>query len=220
MGALTTALLVVVLASGCSNTESDRVAELQLEMNAEKPTATPTTQPSPTTEPTPTTEPPPTNEPTPTTKPPPGDCADLANSYVPVVNPGVPPFSGTLWISPDIMSASDPTSFIELEYSGQKDRMMFDRRTGQFGTVNAHIFEARYGTSTMVEIQVNPEFDVANAEQEALFYATAIGRMPAFLFTDLETVWIHAGDKPAGGGNNNLLIHTAVSYTHLRAHET
>tara|TARA_Y100000994_G_scaffold223031_1_gene203666 strand:- start:259 stop:900 length:642 start_codon:yes stop_codon:yes gene_type:complete len=106
------------------------------------------------------------------------------------------------------MSASDPTSFIELEYSGQKDRMMFDRRTGQFGTVNAHIFEARYGTSTMVEIQVNPEFDVANAEQEALFYATAIGRMPAFLFTDLETVWIHAGDKPAGGGNNNLLIHT------------
>ena len=85
---------------------------------------------------------------------------------------------------------------------------MFDRRTGQFGTVNAHIFQARYGTSTMVEIQVNPEFDVANAEQEALFYATAIGRMPAFLFTDLETVWIHAGDEPAGGGNNNLLIHT------------
>ena len=149
-----------------------------------------------------------TNSTAPTTKPPPVDCADLANSYVPVENPGVPPFSGTLWISPDIMSASDPTSFIELEYSGQKDRTMFDRRTGQFGTVNAHIFQARYGTSTMVEIQVNPEFDVANAEQEALFYATAIGRMPAFLFTDLETVWIHAGDELAGGGNNNLLIHT------------
>jgi hypothetical protein len=202
MRALTTALLVVVLANGCSNTDSDRVAELQLEMNTEEPTTTPTT------EPTPTAQPEPSVEPTSTTKPLPGECADLANSYVPVENPGVPPFSGTLEISPHIMSASDPTSLVELEYSGQKDRTMFDRRTDQFGTVNAHIFEARYGTSTMVEVQVNPEFDIATAEQEALFYATAIGRMPAFLFTDLETVWIHAGDEPAGGGNNNLLIHT------------
>ena len=49
MRALTTALLVVVLATSCSNTESDQVAELQLEMNAEEPTATPTTEPTPTT---------------------------------------------------------------------------------------------------------------------------------------------------------------------------
>ena len=168
----------------------------------------PTAQPEPTAEPEPTAQAAPSVEPTSTTNPPPGECADLANSYVPVENSGVPPFGGTLFISSDIMSDSDPTSFIELEYSGQKLRTMFDRRTAQFGIVNAHIFEARYGTSTVVEIQVNPEFDVFNAEQEALFYATAIGRMPAFLFTDLETVWIHAGDELAGGGNNNLLIHT------------
>ena len=105
--ALTTALLVVVLANGCSNTDSDRVAELQLEMNTEEPTTTPTT------EPTPTAQPEPSVEPTSTTKPLPGDCTDLANSYVPVENPGVPPFSGTLEISPHIMSASDPTSLGE-----------------------------------------------------------------------------------------------------------
>ena len=31
--------------------------------------------------------------------------------------------------------------------------------------------------------------------------------MPTVLRTDVETVWIHKGEEPWGGGNNNLLIH-------------
>lgn len=135
-------------------------------------------------------------------------CADLASTYVPVEDPGDPPFSGTLFISPDMMSDADPTSFRGATYLGQGDRVMFDRRTASFETFNAHLFDARYGTETSVEIQVNPEFSNAEAQRFADLYGEAIGRLPAFYFRDLETVWIHDGDELAGGGNNNILIHT------------
>ncbi len=85
---------------------------------------------------------------------------------------------------------------------------MFDRRTAQFRPVAAHVFEARFGANTVVEVQVNREFSQRDAARESRFYATTIGRLPAFLFRDLRTVWIHRGDFDLGGGNDNLLIHS------------
>ena len=38
--------------------------------------------------------------------------------------------------------------------------------------------------------------------------ALVIGRLPTVLRADVQTVWIHQGTEPFGGGNNNLLIHT------------
>ncbi len=35
--------------------------------------------------------------------------------------------------------------------------------------------------------------------------------MPKSLRKDLKTVWIHDGDHPAGGGNNNLMLHTEAT---------
>lgn len=93
-------------------------------------------------------------------------------------------------------------------YTGQGQRTMFDRRVARFITLNAHLFDAQFGSNTVVEIQVNSEFSQNEAETQARRYAEVIGRLPAFLFRDVETVWIHRGMQAFGGGNNNLLIHT------------
>jgi hypothetical protein len=82
--------------------------------------------------------------------------------------------------------------------------------------LNAHLFAARFGASTTVEVQVNPEMTQAEAEIEARFYATAVGRLPAFLFADLDTMWIHRGQFPFGGGNRNLLVHTEQGLDYVR----
>lgn len=119
-----------------------------------------------------------------------------------------PPYSGTAFVTNDLITDQDPTAFVDLTYAGQANRTMFDRRTASFETLDAHLFDARFGTDKEVEIQVNPEFTKDEAEAEARFYATAIGRIPAFLFRDLDTVWIHRGLEAFGGGNRNLLIHT------------
>ena len=134
---------------------------------------------------------------------------DCEAPFVAVPAPAAePPFSGTAFVTNDLITEADPTAFVDLTYAGQASRSMFDRRTATFITVDAHLFDAQFGAEKTVEIQVNPEFTKAEAETEARFYAAAIGRIPAFLFRDLDTVWIHRGMQAFGGGNRNLLIHT------------
>lgn len=133
-------------------------------------------------------------------------CSDATEP--PVIVPDEPPFSGTIFIDPDIITASDPTTFTGLSYAGQATRTMYDRRTAGFVMVNAFLFDASFDDGLTAEIQVNPEFGtVEAAEVVAEFYADAIGRLPTALRSDVETVWIHEGDQPFGGGNDNLLIH-------------
>jgi len=120
-----------------------------------------------------------------------------------------PPFSGTIFIDPDIILPSDPTSFTSIAYVGRGDRTMFDRRINGWVTLNAFLFDAVYDNGAIIEVQVNPEFVTEGASQvEADHYAEVIGRLPVALRADVETVWIHRGVEPFGGGNNNLLIHT------------
>ena len=120
-----------------------------------------------------------------------------------------PPFSGTIFLDPDIITPDDPTTYVDLEDAGQENRLMFDRRPAAFVTYNAFLFDASYLDGQVIEIQVNPEFEsVEAAREQALRFAPVIGRLPRALLRDVETVWIHKGNNPFGGGNNNLLIHT------------
>ncbi len=119
-----------------------------------------------------------------------------------------PPFAGTIFLDPDIITSSDPTTLQSLTFAGQGSRTMFDRRVNNFITVDAYLFNVSFDDGLVAEFQVNPEFggfDAALAEAEK--YAEVIGRLPTALRNDVETVWIHRGTQPFGGGNNNLLIH-------------
>jgi len=119
-----------------------------------------------------------------------------------------PPFSGTIFLDPDIIISSDLSTFESLAYAGQAERTMFDRRVNNWITVNPFIFNANYEDGLSIEFQINPEFqNVDAAEIQALKYAKVIGRLPAALRSDVETSWVHMGTEPFGGGNNNLLIH-------------
>lgn len=119
-----------------------------------------------------------------------------------------PPYSGTIFIDPDIITSADPTAFEGLTFAGQEARTMYDRRVEGWVTVDAFLFDARYDDGLAVEIQVNPELGTsAAAEAPALAYGEVIGRLPTALRREVETVWIHEGTEPFGGGNNNLLIH-------------
>ena len=120
-----------------------------------------------------------------------------------------PPFSGTIFIDPDIITANDPTTFTGLTYSGTGSRTMYDRRNGGgWLTLEPFLFRANYNDGLEIEVQVNPEYgSVENARVQAEKYAPVIGRITTELRKDVETVWIHKGFESFGGGNNNLLIY-------------
>ena len=123
-----------------------------------------------------------------------------------------PPYSGTIWVDLDIITAADPSAFIQIVSIESGPRVMFDRRAdnenGDWVTINPRLFQASYTDGNAIEIQVNPEFDPSEAAIKAKFYGYAIGQLPKLLRLDVKTVWIHKGDKPFGGGNDNILIHT------------
>ena len=119
-----------------------------------------------------------------------------------------PPFDGTIFLDPDIITESDTTTYQKLTDAGLGERTMYDRRSG-WVRLNAFLFSASFSDGPEIEIQVNPEFGDADAARaEALKYAPVIGRLPKCLRKDVETVWIHMGNNPFGGGNDNLLIHS------------
>lgn len=119
-----------------------------------------------------------------------------------------PPFGGTIFIDPDIITDADPTTFVSLTPNGQALRTMYDRRVTAFIQLQAYLFNVVFSDGLATEVQVNPEFgSVAAAQAEAEKYAIVIGRLPKALRVSVATVWIHQGVQPFGGGNNNLLIH-------------
>ncbi len=134
-----------------------------------------------------------------------------------------PPFSGTVWVDSDIITPSDPSSFITITPISSESRPIFDRRanngSGGWLTLNPTMFSAFYLDGNAIEIQVNPEFDFDEAASKAEFYGRAIGQLPKLLRTDVKTVWIHKGDEAFGGGNDNLLIHTDSTGYHGEALE-
>jgi len=125
---------------------------------------------------------------------------------------GKPPFGGTIFIDPDIVTAEDPSSFKSISYKGTGYREMYDYRSS-WVNLQAFLFEAKFEDGSIIEMQVNPEFkDKSIAEVEAKKYAFLIGQLPALLRKDIQTSWIHKGNNGWGGGNNNILIHTGATF--------
>jgi len=119
-----------------------------------------------------------------------------------------PPFTGTSFLHPNIVIASDATSFVALSPKGSGLRTNFDRRVAQFRQINVWLFDAIYADGSPVEVQVNTEFAATEAHIVGAFYARAIGQLPKSLRSDVREIWIHRGNEAFGGGNNSILIHT------------
>lgn len=122
-----------------------------------------------------------------------------------------PPYEGTIFIDPDIITASDPNAFRSMVYAGQEMRNMYDRRCTCFANYDAYLFDAVYADGLPIEVEVDPEYgSIAAAEVPAKLYATTVGHLPQVLRANVHKLWIHKGDEAFGGGNQSILIHTGT----------
>jgi hypothetical protein len=128
----------------------------------------------------------------------------------------VPPFAGTIFIDRNIITSADPTTFQTIAYSGRGNRSMYDRRVNTWILNDAFLFIAKFSDGLQIEVQINPEFETDSlAKIEAKKYAVEVGRLPRALRKDVQTMWIHRGNQPFGGGNNNILIHTGQAAAYI-----
>ena len=106
--------------------------------------------------------------------------------------PADPPFGGTIFIDPDIMTAEDPSTLQTVVYSGQEMRTMFARRAHNWVQRNAYIVDTAFSDGLTIEVQVNPEFGSPDeARAQAVRWAEEVGRLPRSLRTNVQTMRIH-----------------------------
>ena len=131
---------------------------------------------------------------------------------------GIVPYSGTVFITPDIIGPADPTSLQSVTYIGRGERTIFDRRPATWIKVNAYLFSVRYENAEL-EFQVNPEFgSIEAARAEVDTYAAALGRLPAVLLSRAQKVHVNAGHELFGGNwsDRSFLIHTGQGQEYIR----
>lgn len=127
-----------------------------------------------------------------------------------------PPYGGTAFIVPNLLTSADPTTFVAMTDQGLESRLVYDRRVGAYVTMDVFVYEAAYSDGHVIDIQVNPEFgDVDASRVQAEYYAPVFGRLPNVLRRGIANVWIHRGDNPFGGTrfdgmNPSVLIHTGA----------
>ncbi len=128
------------------------------------------------------------------------------------------PYWGTIFMDPDIITASDPSAIQSTTYAGRGMVTMYDRRVPGWVSVNAYLFNVVWNDGLTSVAQVNPEFGtLASATVQAQKYAFLIGQLPRCLREDVNEIWIHQGVQPFGGGNNSILIHTGQSVQYENA---
>lgn len=120
-----------------------------------------------------------------------------------------PPFTGTIFMDPDIITSTSPSSLQSTTYTGQGVVNMYDRRVNAFINVNAYLFDVVWNDGITSVAQINDEFgSLEEASIQAKKYALLIGQLPAALRIDIDMIWVHKGLQPFGGGNRSILIHT------------
>lgn len=128
-----------------------------------------------------------------------------------------PPFSGTIFIDPDIITSRDPTTYVRARYAGKERRSMFDRRRNAWVRRQAHLFKVTFKDSATVTVQVNTEFgSPRSARKVAVEYAREVGRLPRILKSNVRTITIHKGTRPFGGGSRDILVHTGQGVIYRR----
>ena len=123
-----------------------------------------------------------------------------------------------MFISPAVITGTDPTRLRDVEHAGRGERAVFDRRNGAWTTEEVRLFDVRYaGRGTAVEFQVNLEFGPRAAREHVDFYAAAPGRVPAKLLTRIVDVEIHAGNESFGGNGHTGTVHIHTDDSEARS---
>jgi hypothetical protein len=94
----------------------------------------------------------------------------------------------------DFIKDSDPSCFLCLEFKGRGYREMPDKTGPTLLVQESFVFVAYYGDGTKVDIAVDVDFDnPAAAKEEALRYATRLGKLPTALRMGVDRLVVHKG---------------------------
>lgn len=144
--------------------------------------------------------------------------ASISTSLNTAFNKKVPPYDGTVWVSGNILTPADPSTFVGVTYEGQADSNMEAFHGDAPNTdwkidcvKNAYNFQLQISANKTIPVRVSPDFgSVDAAQQEVARYGKILGQMPSFLQNDLAQIDMHKQGNhtySANGSRHSILIY-------------
>jgi hypothetical protein len=128
------------------------------------------------------------------------------------VNADPPPYYGTSFIDPAIITADDSSALVSVTSLGKGIRKVFDRRIGKSQEMNVFVFKIVWADGLTTEARVNSEFgSTTEARTQAMKYGRVVGQLPTCLRKVLLYLDIHKGNYDFAGGTKSVVIHTERS---------
>ena len=123
-----------------------------------------------------------------------------------------PPFAGTLWELPDLISSSDYTVFSTSIYEGIEIRLFYDEAITDFINYPAHIFKVNFGDGLSIDFEIYSEF----SEQEAISieqkYAPIVGQLGKELRKNIKSIEFLKGNSVASAQRSNDLSYANITF--------
>ena len=139
-------------------------------------------------------------------------CAALVLGPTPIAKANDAPYSGTVFVSSEVLTPSSPSDLLSVEYDETVNKRTFDRRVNAWINATSHVFSAKFECALEnVDVIVNAEIDRQEAEVQASRFARILGQLPFGSRKAIRELWVHPGNELAGGGNSSILVYTGYA---------
>ena len=123
-----------------------------------------------------------------------------------------PPFAGTMWDLPDLITSSDYTVYSSSSYQGILDKLFYDKSIPDFITYPAHVYKVNFGDGLSVDFEIYSEFtqeEASNLEQK---YAPLMGQLGKELRKNIKSIEFLKGEEVASAQRSDDLSYANITF--------
>jgi len=124
----------------------------------------------------------------------------------------VPPFSGTMWDLPDLITSSDYTVYSTSSYQGIETRMFYDKAIPDFIDYPAHIFKVNFADGLSVDFEIYTEFSQEEALAIKQKYAPLMGQLGKELRKNIKSIEFLKGEEVASAQRSDDLSYANITF--------
>ncbi|MDC1033830.1 hypothetical protein OAR02_00075 [Flavobacteriaceae bacterium] len=123
-----------------------------------------------------------------------------------------PPFYGTMWDLPDLITSSDYTIYSTSSYQGIETRLFYDKSIPDFINYPAHVYKVNFGDDLSIDFEIYTEFTQEEAGNIEKKYAPLIGQLGKDLRRNIKSFEFLKGEEVASAQRSDDLNYANISF--------
>ena len=123
-----------------------------------------------------------------------------------------PPFAGTMWDLPDLITSSDYTVYSTSSYQGIETRLFYDKSIPDFINYPAHIYKVNFGDGLAVDFEIYSEFTEDEANSIKQKYAPLMGQLGKELRKNIKSIEFLKGEEGASAQRSEDLNYANITF--------